>query len=59
MNALAYVIKPSSRPGYFRICWSLPPAGNRLSGAWVERVVAREQEERFAHRHILRLLEAV
>jgi len=55
MSALAYVIKPASRPGYFRVCWSLPPAGNRLSGAWVERVVARAQAERFAHRHNLRL----
>jgi hypothetical protein len=58
MRALAYVIKPSSRPGYFRVCWSLPPAGNRLSGAWVERVVDRAQAERFAHRHNLRLPEA-
>lgn len=58
MSALAFAIKPSSRPGYFRVCWSLPPAGNRLSGAWVERVVTRAQAERFAYRHNLRLPEA-
>jgi hypothetical protein len=58
MSALAYVIKPSSRPGYFRVCWSLPPAGNRLSGSWVERVVPRAQAERFAQRHNLNMPEA-
>ena len=59
MSAIAYAVKAANRPGYCRICWSLPAAGNRLAGAWVERVVTRAQAERFAQRHNLKMPEAV
>lgn len=58
MSAFGYTIKRASRAGFYRIAYALPAAGNRLSGAWVEKVVDRESAVKFAQRHGIAFPEA-
>jgi hypothetical protein len=58
MSAFGYTIKRASRAGFYRIAYALPVAGNRLNGAWVEKVVDSATAVRFAQRHGIALPEA-
>ena len=49
--ATGQIVKRANRVGFYRIAYALPVAGNRLSGAWVEKVVDTATANRFAKRH--------